>query len=126
MKDLSFWHLCLLGFPEEVLTGLWETAKLDDVMQINELSLVEANQMSMAQMAGNMPGLSILKDAVEESDLRTEDQPLQEEIEAAEVIPHVSDVGLSHNFNPATLDLAAGLRFKKAGKKGESRPSIES
>lgn len=36
-------------------------------MQIKELSLVEANQMSMAQMAGNMPGLSSLKAAMEES-----------------------------------------------------------
>lgn len=39
--------------------------------QIKELSLVEADQMSMAQMAGNMPGLSILKAAMEE--LKLED-----------------------------------------------------
>ena len=58
------WRFCNLSWRLSV-----EGFSPDDAVQIKELSLVEANQMSMAQMAGNMPGLSTLKAAMEESKL---------------------------------------------------------
>ena len=110
---------------EDSLIGLWKINTCDDAMQIQELSLVEANQMSMAQMAGNMPGLSSLKHALEESNW-SEDQLSQEEMEASEVIPPDFESGVTHDFTPEKSELTAGMRFKKTGKKGKYRPSTDS
>ena len=94
-------------------------------MQIKELNLVEADQMSMAQMAGNMPGLSVLKAAMEGSNLRSEAQDLQEAMEFAKVIPHSSEDGLPDESDAEGVDLAPGLRLKKSGKKNRSCPSTD-